>query len=563
MITEKEYNEIKLGSIIENENLCLLISLMKFETEGDSSAIVLFDLTRGSFVWFNKIKFKKECKIANKTNLSKLLNGSSPLMETVGLYLLKSIDLFLNNPDEYNRIQPGTKIKLDNKFAEILKDKNDYEKNVIDTRTNRKYNLIEIKEYNGQEYVRLLRRNFVCLELRETESLCVPMDEFNKYYITERTEEEKERKEEIQRFEGTDQDVDVLYHDCEVEFENNVDTGLIPVSNNNLLDKLPKVPDEFIELNEKLKNSDVDVISYNLDECNIDEIEMFDFDTFLKIIGNDIIEEDVLPEKLEDMIVSDKIIKYNSYEDFQDNNCDLNDFRFITDFKEGDMYVLLSPMFDFVKIIEVLDDQVLIEMYNVIQIKETGKQKYMKKSKFVIDKFTLSQFILYSNTIDEMVKTKKIIPNLYYHIRERNIGTFDHVYNLIKGTFIEKNEINEDEVNYSIARRPVKQKDDVFGHNYVFAPISELKNALINEYYSKYNISIKDNDMSKLAIGRGLYFEGNSFTVLKVNRQYVYLCRNICNIKDRAIIRLKKKDFEEHENDFEYFNIIDMSFLYN
>ena len=563
MITEKEYNEIKLGSIIENENLCLLISLMKVETEGDSSVIVLFDLTRGSFVWFDKSKFKKECKIANKTNLSKLLNGSSPLMETVGLYLLKSIDLFLNNPDEYNRIQPGTKIKLDTKFAEILKDKNDYEKNVIDTRTNRKYNLIEIKEYNGQEYVRLLRRNFVCLELRETESLCVPMDEFNKYYIPERTEEEKERKEEIQRFEGTDQDVDVLYHDCEVEFENNVDTGLIPVSNNNLLDKLPKVPDEFIEVNEKLKNSDVDVISYNLDECNIDEIEMFDFDTFLKIIGNDIIEEDVLPEKLEDMIVSDKIIKYNSYEDFQDNNCDLNDFRFITDFKEGDMYVLLSPMFDFVKIIEVLADQVLVEMCNVIQIKETGKQKYMKKSKFAIDKFTLSQFILYSNTIDEMVKTKKIIPNLYYHIRERNIGTFDHVYNLIKGTFIEKNEINEDEVNYSIARRPVKQKDDVFGHNYVFAPISELKNALINEYYSKYNISIKDNDMSKLAIGRGLYFEGNSFTVLKVNRQYVYLCRNICNIKDRAIIRLKKKDFEEHENDFEYFNIINMSFLYN
>lgn len=563
MITEKEYNEIKLGSIIENENLCLLITLMKVETEGDSSAIVLFDLTRGSFVWFDKIKFKKECKIANKTNLSKLLNGSSPFMETVGLYLLKSIDLFLNNPDEYNRIQPGTKIKLDTKFAEILKDKNDYEKNVIDTRTNRKYNLIEIKEYNGQEYVRLLRRNFVCLELRETESLCVPMDEFNKYYIPERTEEEKEGKEEIQRFEGTDQDVDVLYHDCEVEFENNVDTSLIPVSNNNLLDKLPKVPDEFIEVNEKLKNSGVDVISYNLDECNIDEIEMFDFDTFLKIIGNDIIEEDVLPEKLEDMIVLDKIIKYNSYEDFQDNNCNLNDFRFITDFKEGDMYVLLSPMFDFVKIIEVLADQVLIEMCNVIQIKETGKQKYMKKSKFAIDKFTLSQFILYSNTIDEMVKTKKIIPNLYYHIRERNIGIFDHVYNLIKGTFIEKNEINEEAVNYDIARRPVKQKDDVFGHNYVFAPISELKNVLINEYYSKYNISIKDNDMSKLAIGRGLYYEGNSFTVLKVNRQYVYLCRNICNIKDRVIIRLKKKDFEEHENDFEYFNIINMSFLYN
>ena len=553
MITEKEYNEIKLGTIIENNNLCLLIALMKVETETNSSAIVLFDLTRGLFVWFTKDDFKKDCKIANKTNLAKLLNGSSPLMETIGLYLLKSVDLFLNNPDEYNRIQPSTKIKLDTKFVEILKDRNDYEKNVIDIRTNRKYNLIEIKKYNGQEYVRILRRNFVCLELRETESLCVPMDEFNKYYIPERTEEEKERKEEIQKFEGTDQDVDVIYHDYEVEFENNV----MDESNVNPLDKLPKVPDKYIEFNEKLKNNYMNDISYDLDNCNLDEVVMFDFDTFLKVMRDTDFEESSLPEKLEDLIVSDKIIKYNSYEQFKDGNDSRNDFRYMVDFKEGDMYTILSPMFDFVKIIKVLDDQVLIELYNVIQIKETGKQKYMRKSKFAIDKFTLSQFILYSNTIDDIIKTKKVIPNLYYYIRERNIEKFDYVYDLTNRVLIEKNELDEEEIKSVLeVRCMLNQENDKIVYNYRYIPISELKNEIIYEYDSKC-------DMSKLSIGRGLYYGGNSFTVLKVNRQYVYLCRNICNINDRVIIRLKKKDFEKHADDFQYFNIINMSFLYN
>ena len=561
MITENQFQKIKLGTYIETKELTTQIVLAITKSLSDTKTVVLtFDLTTCSFKWSNKSDIKAQCNIIENKNINKIINGSTPMLEIANLFILRSVDLFLNNTQVYENICNSTNVKLLKEFADLIEDKEDYEKIVVDTRTDKKYNLIEKKCYEGEEYIKLLRRNFICKDLKEVESLCVHVNEFNKFFKPERTDLEKDLNNLERSYSESDVETEVLIHDEDIEF----DIVNKQIEKDEIEEKL-RVPEKYIDINEFLNKQVPKTFTLPSSvTINSDNIISLDFELYEIFTLSDSIENTINDKFLEDKLDKLEHANYVSFEEFMDWNDNEGDFRlFVNEFKPGDKYFLVSPFFDYIEIIKDNKDTVDIILNNVVRV-EDWDYPCIYKNELTLQKDTLSLSLAFLTNEKNMKKNRTALINLYQDIRKKNIESSDYVCNLVNEEIVKLSEIDEQELDSLIIRKSSKFHDSMI-YDYRISPVNEMDDEFFyNVYLPHYNVSnqLMESRDKKDKIGKTLFFRGNSYTVCKLNRKYIYLIKNICNEECDTVIRLPRKEFTSNSDLFNHYHLLDLSTIY-
>ena len=543
MITSKEYENIKMGDIIEATNS---IYYLVIGVINNRAGYIVYEFANTKFGYLTRkdLDGNKFVKIRNKP----LENVQFPnaVMEYGANFMLEATRLFNNKPHEY--LQMIKNEKLNKQFIDLLEDENDYEKEVIDVRTSRIYNLIETRNINGNNYVILLRRKLIAKGTMEMEKLYVTIDEFNENYKTVRDDSEET--------------VCINFSTLpDIQFESDQEK-----SNYNF--KYDEKYDEFIE--KVLNNNYLPV--YREDEINTDKVGIipFDFETydFIKTKGfsfMQINENKEIFSKIKDYKNVIKIDNFDKLKEFSEEYSENPNKRYFNYLKEDQTYVLFSPIFDTIKINSINDDDVNCIVRNSIKLitKDDKEVLAMMESEINAKEILLST-ILNSYDSIEYVKENNvpfrgnILLNAELLIRQDEL----YFYDKKEDKFIDYKKENSLDINEFVRYESKNSTGWIYDLRY--EPISLLysdymkRDLNISLFVSEDYFKLLNN---KFLIGKTYCLKNIAhvmFTIKNINSKFIYLELNMPYKKDTEhdIVRLPLKLFKDNFYDFEEFNCL-------
>ena len=544
MISEKEYMELNIGDIVENKgNPDLFLIIFKGKTYSDREMITLFNLHSSTFASSFKEDFKNNFF---KVDKKKEIDPANPANEIINSLIFNFIKYLKNNKDAYDEIINNKNIKISKEILDMFTDENNIEKLVIDTRTNKKYSMMELETIEGLNYVKLFRRNIISVGKMELESLYVPRYEFTKYFENYKDEVENE---EMNNF---------YNKECELK-ENCESVSFIDSDRSAFEEK-----SVFQKINEerKIRQDKSKVIkSFNLvrldyDENNEDKIEVFDINRFVKFLEKiDDNELDKMKYKLgnykEILLEQEKhnrILKINSIYELKEEMEKISDGFVFTNPKIGETYAMLSPIMDLFTVKNIIDNRIYGTYRTSIKLENGTDYIYMLKQDISMHKNMFERLVAFVNNEE----SNKLIPNPYNILRIKNSVKMGKTYNLSNNKIINIKDIEETDFQ----ELKLIEKEGLIHYVYDYIPLNEVSEMLVEEIADKETKDIYYKEKNDFLIeGKNLIFyitdeERINLMIYKINRQYVYLKVKPFNYNCDIVVRLPKKLLIKNRNLF-------------
>ena len=544
MISEKEYMELNIGDIVENKgNPDLFLIIFKGKTYSDREMITLFNLHSSTFASSFKEDFKNNFF---KVDKKKEIDPANPANEIINSLIFNFIKYLKNNKDAYDEIINNKNIKISKEILDMFTDENNIEKLVIDTRTNKKYSMMELETIEGLNYVKLFRRNIISVGKMELESLYVPRYEFTKYFENYKDEVENE---EMNNFYNKECE---LKENCEsVSF---IDSDRSAFEEKSVFQKINE--ERKIRQDKSKMIKSFNLVRLDYDENNEDKIEVFDINRFVKFLEKiDDNELDKMKYKLDNykeiLLEQEKhnrILKINSIYELKEEMEKISDGFVFTNPKIGETYAMLSPIMDLFTVKNIIDNRIYGTYRTSIKLENGTDYIYMLKQDISMHKNMFERLVAFVNNEE----SNKLIPNPYNILRIKNSVKMGKTYNLSNNKIINIKDIEETDFQ----ELKLIEKEGLIHYVYDYIALNEVSEMLVEEIADKETKDIYYKEKNDFLIeGKNLIFyitdeERINLMIYKINRQYVYLKVKPFNYNCDIVVRLPKKLLIENRNLF-------------
>jgi hypothetical protein len=177
MISEQEFKELKLGTIVEDSVDVRSVLIYKTDTR-----LGIYEYISGCIKIFDFENAKKLLNVVKDLSVMNLVSNNNKNVAASTVFINEAIKLFINNPHIYHKAFKNYQF-VEKDFAYFNKEELVIDKLIKNKNTDKTYTIIDAKNISDEIYLIIERYGSVLGEFMEYEKLCIRKKDFDENWV--------------------------------------------------------------------------------------------------------------------------------------------------------------------------------------------------------------------------------------------------------------------------------------------------------------------------------------------------------------------------------------------